>query len=161
MKQSGKIYSINISPVKGVSKAPVSQAYIGPLGIEGDGHSGQWHRQASLLSYESIKAFNNQGKGNINARPGDFGENITTTGIDVGSLKIKDIIIISSRKNNPEDNGAMLEVTQIGKECLTPCRIYYEAGFCIMPVEGVFCRVVRPGIVKKGYSLIVRPASPD
>jgi MOSC domain-containing protein YiiM len=48
----------------------------------------------------------------------------------------------------------MLEVTQIGKECLKPCSIYYQMGSCIMPKEGIFCRVLEAGSIKKGNSIL-------
>ncbi|MCL5073452.1 MAG: MOSC domain-containing protein, partial [Actinobacteria bacterium] len=76
----GKIVSINISKQKGEKKKPVKEALIDELGIRGDGHSGEWHRQISFLSYESIKSFNQ--KGSINTSPGDFAENITTSGVN-------------------------------------------------------------------------------
>ena len=72
MSIKGKIESINTSKDKGQKKTQVEEAYINKYGIEGDGHSGQWHRQISLLSGESIQYINTKG---VNARPGDFAEN--------------------------------------------------------------------------------------
>ena len=43
---------------------------------------------------------------------------------------------------------ALLEITQIGKVCHTRCSIYYQAGDCVMPKEGVFARVLKGGIIK-------------
>jgi MOSC domain-containing protein YiiM len=40
---------------------------------------------------------------------------------------------------------AVVEITQIGKECHNRCAIYYKAGDCIMPREGVFGRVLEEG----------------
>lgn len=145
MENKGKIVSINISEKKGGKKKPVNEVSINEYGIEGDGHSGNWHRQVSLLSYDSIKDINSKG---IDASPGDFAENITTSGIDLKRLQIGDILIVG------EEDRVMLEVTQIGKECPKPCSIYYLMGSCIMPQEGVFCRVLQPGKIKVGNKII-------
>jgi MOSC domain-containing protein YiiM len=175
----GKIHSINISEQKGVKKDPVYKARISSEGIDGDGHSGDWHRQVSLLPLESILSFNSLAK--MDTKPGEFGENITTSGIDLKQLKIGDrLMILKSNedifdiKGNKElqdnkglpdkkelnikkefvisqefpESSVIIEVTQIGKECLTPCRIFYEVGRCIMPAEGIFCRVTKTGEIK-------------
>ena len=92
----GKVVSINISSKRGEKKVPIKEAVINEYGIEGDGHSGKWHRQISLLSYERIHEVNKKG---INAGPGDFAENLTTQGIDLKKLKIGDIIVIGSKDN--------------------------------------------------------------
>ena len=150
----GKIASINISEQKGEKKKPVKEALINEFGIEGDGHSGKWHRQVSFLSYESIESFNQ--KGSINTSPGDFAENITTRGIDLIGLKVGDILAIMDENSEARSSKkVILEVTQIGKECITPCSIYYQVGSCIMPKEGLFCRVIKTGKIKVGNSIRV------
>jgi len=141
MENKGKIISINVSKKKGGKKKPVREALVNRYGIEGDGHSGDWNRQVSLLSYESIEDIRNKG---IKTEPGDFAENITTSGINLNKLGIGDVLILGSGK------GVKLEVTQIGKECPKPCRIYYLMGSCIMPEEGIFCRVIKTGKIKVG-----------
>jgi len=174
----GKIVSINVSKNKGEKKAPVTEAFVSEHGIKGDGHSGKWHRQVSLLSYESIKELNKKG---ASADCGDFAENLTTRGIALNSLKIGDILVIGSINNNTgkdkdsnkfsnnlqecihdktEDadgsgKEVILKVTQIGKECPKPCSIYYLVGYCIMPEEGIFCQVLKPGKIKTGDSIFV------
>lgn len=94
MSAVGKVLSINISSKRGEKKVPIKEAVINKYGIEGDGHSGKWHRQVSILSYERIKEVNKKG---INAGPGDFAENLTTQGIDLKKLKIGDTIIIGDK----------------------------------------------------------------
>lgn len=138
---SGRIVSINISDRKGVRKRPVEEAVIREgYGIESDAHaSEEWHRQISLLAIESIKRM--QGMG-LKVGPGDFAENITTEGIDLLSLPI------GSRIRIGED--IELEVSQIGKTCHSRCAIYQQAGDCVMPREGIFVRVIKGGIVKRG-----------
>jgi MOSC domain-containing protein YiiM len=165
-RQSGKVVSINVSKEKGVKKEPVTEAFIGAIGIEGDGHSGDWHRQVSILSYESIEEINK--KGIIEVSPGNFAENITTKGINLKDLRIGDILVIENakKKDNLEQTlkqsnvkssenakKVVLEVTQIGKECHNPCRIFYEMGSCIMPAEGIFCKVINTGKIKVGDNI--------
>jgi len=141
MKSKGKIESINISKDKGQKKTRVEEVFINEDGIEGDGHSGKWHRQISLLSRESIQQINKKG---ANAKAGDFAENLTISGIDLKKIKIGDILSIEGREK------IELMVTQIGKECHNPCNIFHQVGYCIMPEEGIFCKVITTGRIKTG-----------
>jgi MOSC domain-containing protein YiiM len=141
-KITGKIVSLNISKDKGGKKSPVGDVTVNDQGIEGDGHSGDWHRQISLLSMESIAEVNNKG---VKADPGDFAENLTVSGMDMTGLKIGDRLEV----RNASDN-VILEITQIGKECLHPCRIYHQMGSCIMPKEGIFSKIIEPGKISVG-----------
>jgi MOSC domain-containing protein YiiM len=52
-------------------------------------------------------------------------------------------------------NTALVEITQIGKECHNRCAIYYQAGDCIMPREGIFARVLRGGTIRRGDDIRV------
>ncbi|MFI5295736.1 MAG: MOSC domain-containing protein [Thermodesulfovibrionales bacterium] len=143
---SGKVVSVNISGKKGIRKKPVEEVVLKTeYGIEGDAHaSSEWHRQVSLLALESIQKMREMG---LNVSPGDFAENITTEGIDLVSLPVGTIMRIGD-----EATG---EVSQIGKECHTRCAIYYQAGDCVMPKEGIFIRVINGGRVKKGDRISV------
>jgi MOSC domain-containing protein YiiM len=137
---NGRVISINISDKKGIRKKPINEAEITTnLGIKGDAHaSHKWHRQISLLALESIKKMQKQG---FNVKPGDFAENITTEGIDLLRLPIGTRMKIGNVE---------VEVSQIGKECHTRCSIYYQAGDCIMPREGIFVKVLQGGKIKGG-----------
>ena len=143
---TGRIVSLNVSDRKGVRKKPVAEVVLKPeYGIEGDAHaSSEWHRQVSLLATESIRKMQEMG---LDVKPGDFAENITTEGIDLVSLPIGRRITVG------ED--IVLEVSQIGKECHTRCAIYYQAGDCVMPKEGIFVRVIVGGIVRPGDTITV------
>jgi MOSC domain-containing protein YiiM len=146
MKQiKGKIVSINISNKKGMRKKPVRTAEIvTEYGIKGDAHaSSTWHRQISLLALESIKKMQDLG---LKVNPGDFAENITTDGIDLISLPIGTQIRIGDVE---------AEVSQIGKECHTRCAIYYQAGDCVMPKEGIFVKVLKGGKIDVGDEISV------
>ena len=141
LNMTGQIISLNISDKKGVRKKPVKEVSLkAEYGIEGDAHaSSSWHRQVSLLAAESIQKMRDKG---LDVKPGDFAENITTEGIDLTSLLIGTQLTIGE--------GIKVEVTQIGKECHTRCAIYYRAGDCLMPKEGIFVRVLSGGIIKEG-----------
>ena len=145
MKKSFSVLSINISEKKGEQKKPVEKArLIHGFGIEGDAHGGNWHRQVSLLADEDIETM--RGKG-IEIKYGDFAENITTRGVPLSTLPIGTRIYIGK---------AILEVTQIGKECHTGCAIYQAVGDCVMPRKGIFTKVVRDGVVSNDSSCYYR-----
>jgi MOSC domain-containing protein YiiM len=129
-----KILSINISVKKGEMKTPIPEAnLIQNFGIEGDAHTGDWHRQVSLLAQEDIEEMIKKG---AKVTYGDFAENITTQGIDLANLPIGTILNIGD---------VILEVTQIGKECHEHCAIFRQVGDCVMPRKGIFTRVLKGG----------------
>ena len=135
-----KIVSIAISKKKGTRKTPVQEAFISKNhGLEGDAHAGKWHRQVSFLSSESIDQARRQG---LEVTFGDFAENIATTGIDWKTLPLGTRVKLG--------DAVLVEITQIGKECHNKCAIYYKAGDCIMPREGVFARVLAEGKIHCG-----------
>jgi MOSC domain-containing protein YiiM len=141
---SAKVVSVNVSNKKGIRKKPVEEVLLKTeYGIEGDAHaSSEWHRQVSLLALESINKMKEKG---LKVFPGDFAENITTEGIDLVSLPVGTKMQIGEE--------VIGEVSQIGKECHTRCAIYYQAGDCVMPKEGIFIRVLRGGRVRAGDSV--------
>lgn len=142
----GRITALSISKRKGTSKTNVDSVHlIEDWGIEGDVHAGRWHRQISLLAMESIEKIRAKG---LKVRPGAFAENITTQSADIPNLSVGDRIRIA---------GTELELTQIGKECHTRCAIYYKAGDCVMPREGVFAKVLRGGTIHVGDIFEVIP----
>ena len=135
-----KIVSIATSKKKGTRKALVDKAFLRKEhGLEGDAHAGEWHRQVSFLAAEEIDKARQSG---LEVTFGDFAENIATTGIDW-----KNIPVGTRVRLGPD---ALVEITQIGKECHNRCAIYYQAGDCIMPREGVFARVLQEGKIRCG-----------
>jgi MOSC domain-containing protein YiiM len=143
--KKGEVVAISLSSKKGEKKQNVKEAILlKELGLKGDAHGDGGLRQVSLLMDESIQRMRSMG---LKVNYGDFAENIVTRGIDLTSLNVNDRLRIGSE--------GVLEVTQIGKECKTPCRIFYEVGFCIMPSEGIFCRVVEPGRIAVGDSIYI------
>jgi len=135
-----KIVSIAISKKKGTRKTPVETVFVSKdHGLEGDAHAGKWHRQVSFLASESIEQARAQG---LDVTFGDFAENIATTGIDWKTVPIGTHVRLGG--------NVLVEITQIGKECHNKCAIYYKAGDCIMPREGVFARVLQEGTIHHG-----------
>jgi cyclic pyranopterin monophosphate synthase len=136
---AARLVSVNVSPGKGERKQPVDHArLVAEHGIEGDGHAGPWHRQVSLLAQESIDKMVAKG---LDVQAGDFAENLTTAGIDLTSLPVGSKMAVGP---------TLLEVTQIGKVCHERCAIFYQAGDCVMPKEGIFVRVLEGGDVRAG-----------
>ncbi len=134
-----KVVAVCISKEKGERKTPVALVeLVAGHGIKGDAHAGEWHRQVSLLATESIDKMRSKG---LAVEAGDFAENITTSGIDLTSLPLGTRLGIGA---------AVVEITQIGKECHAPCAIYHQAGECVMPKEGVFARVIQGGCIESG-----------
>lgn len=141
--QGMKIVSIAVSAKKGTPKAAVEEAHLmEDHGLEGDAHAGAWHRQVSFLASESIAKARERG---LDVTFGDFAENIATEGVDWGSLPVGRQLQLG--------DSALVEITQIGKECHSRCAIYYRSGDCIMPREGVFARVIRRGTIRRGDAL--------
>ncbi len=146
-KLAMKVISVNVSKEKGTVKTPVSQIELTDNGVLGDAHSGPWHRQVSLLGQESFDRFSQQAGRQLVF--GEFAENITTQGLELVNTLPLDRL-----------SGANieLEITQIGKECHeSACAIFKEVGNCVMPKEGIFARVIRPGILKPGDELRYQP----
>jgi len=136
----GKIKAISISKDRGTRKDNVTAAELkAGFGIEGDAHAGNWHRQVSLLGQESIEKMRAKG---ADVSAGDFAENITTEGIDLQSLAIGSKLRLGA--------DAEVEITQFGKECHSGCAIFQQIGDCVMPREGVFAKVIKPGRIKPG-----------
>ena len=135
----GVIKGICISEKRGTAKHEIEEAILAKdWGIQGDAHAGHWHRQVSLLSYEKIEEFRKMG---ADIELGAFGENLIVSGYDFRNLAV------GTRFQCGE---AVLEMTQIGKECHSHCEIYKRMGECIMPREGVFAIVLHGGTIRKG-----------
>ncbi len=138
------LVSINVSKTKGVRKTAVDRIRIGPEGLVGDAHAGDWHRMVSLLAEESIDKMRAAG---LDVGAGDFAENLTTRGVDLLALPLGTRLRVGRQ--------VVLELTQHGKECHNRCAIYYQAGDCVMPREGVFAKVVAAGEVAAGDPVVV------
>ena len=118
----GKVRAVCISEKRGTQKKNIESAvFVENWGIEGDAHAGNWHRQISLLSEETIAAFKARG---AEVTDGAFGENLVVSGYDFTKFPIgtrftcKDVV---------------LELTQIGKECHHGYEVVFKK---IIPDDG-------------------------
>ena len=150
MNLKGRIRAVCVSPSKGTEKKPAEKGVlIRDYGIEGDAHAGKWHRQVSLLSYESVQEFNRQG---AEVTDGDFGENLLVEGIDLKKLPVGTLL---------KAGTVILRLTQIGKECHSDCVIRRRTGDCIMPREGVFAEVLEGGEIRAGDEITAELPDPE
>lgn len=141
----GTVKAICISEKKGTQKNYVDFAECKiDHGIVGDAHAGNWHRQISILSYEKVEAFKQKG---ADIKDGAFGENLIVSGYDFKELPIG---------TRFQCNDVLLELTQVGKQCHHRCQIFDKMGDCIMPREGIFCKVIKEGIITPGDDFIIQ-----
>lgn len=141
----GRINAISVSKEKGTQKVNVSEAELKTdFGIIGDAHAGSTHRQVSLLAVESIEEMVAKG---AKVSPGNFAENITTEGIDLLLLEVGSKLKLGE--------STELEITQFGKQCHSRCEIFKQVGDCIMPREGIFAKVIKPGRINVGDAIEV------
>ncbi len=135
----GTVVAVSVGARKGEKKIPVPAVTLVPdSGVAGDAHAGPGIRQVSLLALESIGKMREKG---LSVGPGDFAENVTVEGMDLPALRVGQRLRVGR---------ALVEITQIGKECHDRCAIYFQAGDCVMPREGVFARVLEGGTVRAG-----------
>ena len=145
--QKGVIRATCISKRKGTRKEPIAEGVQveAHFGVKDDAHaSADWHRQVSLLAWESIERAQAMG---LDVKEGDFAENFCTEGIDVMHMSMGTQVKIG--------DDVLVEISQIGKVCHTRCAIYYLAGDCIFPREGIFGVVLNGGTVKPGDTIEV------
>ena len=142
---SGLVRAVCISEKKGTKKHPVESIDIETgLGIPGDAHAGNWHRQISLLAQEDVREMEDLLGRKL--EPGEFAENILTEGIVLPELPVGTKLRIGT---------ALCEVTQIGKECHKGCEIQKLTGKCVMPTRGIFVKVVESGSARAGDVIAV------
>jgi len=141
----GEVIAVCTSPQKQTRKININECLVEKNhGLIGDAHSSpETHRQVSLLALESIDKMRDMG---LDVHPGDFAENITTTGIELVTIPIGTRLQVGD---------SIMEITQIGKECHNRCAIYQQAGDCIMPREGIFARAITGGKVKTGDKIMI------
>ncbi len=138
--QKATIYSISISPERGQLKEEVPEAeVIANYGIKYDGHAGDWGRQITCLNRKSVQDTNE--RYNLNTCPGDFAENIQIDNIDFSDVKVGSRLKLG--------RSVIIEVTQIGKDD-HPSIVAKTFGVTLLPGEGLFCKALTGGFIKKG-----------
>ncbi len=143
---SGTILAVCSSATRGNVKQKVDEIVLRrDWGIEGDAHAGHWHRQVSLLPQEGAEEMEAESPG-LKLKPGIFAENVRTRGLDYSTLEVGQRLRLGT---------AVVQVTQIGKQCHHPCAIQELTGRCIMPEVGIFVRVVKSGVARAGDEVSV------
>lgn len=141
-----KITAISVSDRKGIRKKNIeSSKLIENFGLENDAHGGKWHRQVSFLAQESINSMRDKG---LDVVAGNFAENITTEGIDLPKLPVGTHISLGTTE---------VIISQLGKVCHNKCAIFYQAGDCVMPREGIFAIVKKGGVIQVDDSITILP----
>lgn len=139
LASNGRLHSICISSEQGQLKQEVTEAVvIAGYGIENDGHGGDWGRQVTCLSWESVQRVNREM--NINMEPGQYAENLLIEGIDLAKVGVGGKLRIG--------RDVVLEVTQVGKEDSTSV-VTRTFGVSLLPQEGLFCQVISGGKMRK------------
>lgn len=141
---TASIYAISISARRGELKKEIAEAKIVEgFGIEGDGHGGDWDRQVTCLNWGSVVKSN--AEHNLNMGPGDFAENILIDEMDTLDLQPGDKFQLGE--------SAVLEVSQIGKPD-HPSVVTRTFGVSLLPYEGLFCKVIHDGAIRKGDTVV-------
>ncbi len=147
-EENGEVLAVCISEKKGTRKTPVDEVTIKVgEGIVEDSHSGNWHRQVSILADESVDMMRNLDIAGFELNAGDFAENILTRGVELKSLPVGTAITIGD---------VNFCVTQIGKTCHHDCEIRQIVGTCVMPTEGIFVVAQNNGTIRPGDKICVK-----
>ncbi|MCL2149820.1 MAG: MOSC domain-containing protein [Dehalococcoidia bacterium] len=143
-----KIVGVCLSEKVGEKKHDIGTGILKEdYGLTGDAHAqAGWHRQLSMLGTSSIDKMKRLG---ADVGAGSFAENLT---VEDDDFKLFDLPV-GTRMHIGRD--ILVEVTQIGKECHDRCAIFKQVGTCVMPVEGIFVRILKGGIVKTGDTVII------
>lgn len=136
---TGRLFSICISPQRGQIKTEVPEARVTDMGIENDGHAGDWSRQVTCLNHASVLRLNQEK--NMHVGPGQYAENLLIEGLDFSPIQVGSRLQIGAE--------VILQVSQIGKED-HPSVVTRTLGVSLLPYEGLFCRVIRGGQIRKG-----------
>lgn len=175
VRPNAHVSSVNVSAVHSFSKDPALEArLLEGLGVEGDAHCGTTvrHRhdrrkdpgrpnlrQVHLIGTELFDELAQHGHP---VRPGELGENVTTTGVDLLGLPVGTVLHLGDE--------AVVELTGLR----TPCRLIDSLQPGLMRRmwatdetgirrrrAGVMAVVVTAGVVRPGDPLaVVLPAEP-
>jgi cyclic pyranopterin monophosphate synthase len=138
--KKGRLHSVCISPERGQLKYEVPEALvISGYGIENDGHAGDWGRQVTCLSWDSVCKVNQEK--DLHMGPGQYAENLLIEELDLAKVGIGGKLRVGA--------DTVLEVTQVGKAD-HPSIVTRTFGVSLLPQEGLFCRVLNGGKIKKG-----------
>jgi len=156
----GRVLHVNVS-AGGVPKLAVPEAWVGRLGLAGDGHDhdhvhGGPHRAVALFAIEAIERV--RADGHI-IGPGAVGENLTTSGIELSLLPV------GTRLTIGED--VVLELSAPDGPCDVIKHIFIggksgRISILVHPGDSrMYARVLAEGRVRTGDPIRVLPPAPD
>ena len=91
------VHAICVSAERGTLKKEIPTArFLTNVGIDGDGHCGDWGRQVTLLAWESVIKSNQEN--NLTMGPGDFAENVTVEGLTGLNIQPGDQLLLMADK---------------------------------------------------------------
>src|SRR3954468_342768 len=152
-----KIHSLNLSN-GGVPKSPVASCEVRMSGIAGDRqrdrrYHGGPQRAVSLYSLELLVALQAEGHP---VTPGALGENLTLAGADWSRMTPGAVVAAGA---------VLLELTSYAAPCAN-LRPYFSDGRFARVSEKqhpgwsrLYARVLRPGTIKVGDTVEIRPAT--
>jgi len=144
-KMKGKILAVCCGKVKKEKKIPIKEGLIiKDWGLEGDVHVGKYHKQISLLGFDSMNKMREQ---SVKINFGELYENLDVKGLILYRLPLGTKLKIGE--------NILLEITQIGKKNSYFLEIDGKMVSSIMTKEGVFARVLEGGEVKAGDEIEV------
>ena len=154
---SGRVVSVNVSK-SGIPKLPIDGAWVGTLGLDGDGHESPNHggptAAVCLYSTEAIARVAADGH---EAFPGAYGENVTLEGLDWGALAAGDVLEIG-------EHGLVVELTQNAAPCSKQERWFVDGQIERISVKRYpadarwYARVLAEGRVETGDTVELRGA---
>src|SRR3954462_897434 len=160
MGENGRVLQVNVSE-GGIPKLPVAQAWVGRLGLAGDGHNdrtvhGGPHRAVCLYAMEAIQRL--QGEGHP-VGPGGVGENVTTTGIEWSTLPVGTRVRIGDQ--------VLLELADTASPCATQRANFSDGRFSRISIElhpsdaRMYARVLKEGAIRPNDPIELLPMAAD
>ncbi len=139
MREEFRVISLSTSEKREGPKFEVREVDLDSLGIKGDAHRGRHGAQVSVLLNETVeKEEKRRGR---RLAPGASAENMVIDGINEEDLALFDLL---------EFDSAVLEITRFGKQDKDTARVERLGIVPLLPENGIFCRVLKPGRIKKG-----------
>jgi MOSC domain-containing protein YiiM len=140
---TGRVIGVCRSNEKGQIKKDEGEGIFKEAhGLIGDAYAGS-EKEISLLSQEAVDDY--CGHHNLDAPPGSFAENLRVIGIALSGLPLGTILQIGN---------AQIQITAKGKDPSLHHTYSYK-GHSLLPVKGIFARVIKGGKIQTGDFICV------
>lgn len=135
-----EIIEIKVKRKKGGPSEVVAQGnLIEGLGLEGDIFAGKGNKQISLFDDHARKVNGDSKKDGFCINR--FSENILIKDFQVESLRNESKLAIGE---------AIIQITQVGKECHKECPVFSGASLCDLSDKVVYAKVIKSGKIHVG-----------